>query len=350
MTEHQTLTVRLHPNDNVVTARIDLLPEHRRRRRARRLRGAHSRRAQDRDPADRAAGEPVRKYDQIIGFASADIAPGEHVHVHNVEMRDFDRDYAFGADVRPTAFVPESERASFEGFLRPSGKAGHPQLHRRALDRELLGDGLPPRRRDLSAGRARGLPQRRWHRRADPRHRLRHGRSRRGLRDPAAHALGLCPPSQLRRRAAGRARVRGQPDRFPARGLPDPARAALSHHDHAGHRRHPQDDRARAGDDSRDAAARQRGAAAADLGLRDLARPAMRRLGCLLRHDREPRARRLRRPSGAPRRHRDPVGDARDLRRRAPPDPARRPRGRSGRSWSSASGGGRSTAGSTAAR
>ena len=26
MTEHQTVTVRLHPNDNVVTARIDLLP------------------------------------------------------------------------------------------------------------------------------------------------------------------------------------------------------------------------------------------------------------------------------------------------------------------------------------
>ena len=27
MTEHQTLTVRLHPDDNVVTARIDLLPK-----------------------------------------------------------------------------------------------------------------------------------------------------------------------------------------------------------------------------------------------------------------------------------------------------------------------------------
>ena len=29
MTEHQTLTVRLHPNDKVVTARIDLLAQHR---------------------------------------------------------------------------------------------------------------------------------------------------------------------------------------------------------------------------------------------------------------------------------------------------------------------------------
>ena len=123
MTEHQTLTVRLHPNDNVVTARIDLLPNTAVTGEdvacAARIPAGHK-------VATRPirAGEPVRKYDQIIGFASADIAPGEHVHVHNVEMRDFARDYAFGADVRPTAYVPESERASFQGFLRANGKAG----------------------------------------------------------------------------------------------------------------------------------------------------------------------------------------------------------------------------------
>ena len=39
-------------------------------------------------------------------------------------MRDFARDYAFGADARPTAYVPEDRRASFEGFLRDNGKAG----------------------------------------------------------------------------------------------------------------------------------------------------------------------------------------------------------------------------------
>ncbi len=32
-----------------------------------------------------AAGAPIRKYGQAIGRASAPIAPGEHVHVHNVE-------------------------------------------------------------------------------------------------------------------------------------------------------------------------------------------------------------------------------------------------------------------------
>ena len=48
-------------------------------------------------------GEPIRKFDQIIGFATTDIAPGEHIHVHNCGMREFARDYAVGQDVRPTA-------------------------------------------------------------------------------------------------------------------------------------------------------------------------------------------------------------------------------------------------------
>ena len=123
MTEHQTLTVRLHPNDNVVTARIALMPNT--------AVTGEGLTAAARIPAGHkiatrpiAKGEPVRKYNQIIGFASCDIQPGEHVHVHNVEMHDFARDYAFGSDARPTAFVPEGERASFDGFLRANGKAG----------------------------------------------------------------------------------------------------------------------------------------------------------------------------------------------------------------------------------
>ena len=38
-----------------------------------------------------AKGEPVKRYNQIIGFASRDIAPGEHVHLHNLAMGDFRR-------------------------------------------------------------------------------------------------------------------------------------------------------------------------------------------------------------------------------------------------------------------
>ena len=60
-----------------------------------------------------AAGEPVRRYNQIIGFASQAIAAGEHIHVHNLNLGDnkgdFARDYAFCADVKPAAPLLHAE-------------------------------------------------------------------------------------------------------------------------------------------------------------------------------------------------------------------------------------------------
>jgi altronate hydrolase len=70
------------------------------------------------------AGSPVRKYGQIIGFASQDILPGEHVHSHNLAVRDFGRDYQFATDVRPPAPVPPGEERTFQGFLRHDGRVG----------------------------------------------------------------------------------------------------------------------------------------------------------------------------------------------------------------------------------
>jgi altronate hydrolase len=69
-----------------------------------------------------AEGEPVRKYNQIIGFATGAIAPGDHVHTHNTAFQTFERDYAVGADVTPTQFVPEPERATFQGIVRADGR------------------------------------------------------------------------------------------------------------------------------------------------------------------------------------------------------------------------------------
>lgn len=66
------------------------------------------------------AGQPVRRYNQIIGTAKADIAPGQHVHVHNLEFTDFARDHAVGADVHPTDYVAEPAR--FMGIVRPDGR------------------------------------------------------------------------------------------------------------------------------------------------------------------------------------------------------------------------------------
>lgn len=118
-----TSTLRLNRNDNVVVARHDIGPDT--------VLQAENIIAAGRIPAGHkvstrpiARGEPVRKFNQIIGFATVDIGPGEHVHVQNCAMGDFDRDYAVGADRHPTPMLKEAERASFDGFLRHDGKAG----------------------------------------------------------------------------------------------------------------------------------------------------------------------------------------------------------------------------------
>src|SRR3954471_5272536 len=87
-------TIRLHATDNVVVAQRALPPGT--------TVAAESVTARDAVPAGHKiatapirAGEAVRRYGQIIGFATADIAAGAHVHTHNLALRDFARDYAF---------------------------------------------------------------------------------------------------------------------------------------------------------------------------------------------------------------------------------------------------------------
>jgi altronate hydrolase len=112
--------IRLHPADDVVIARSQLMsgsqvegiavrglipPGHKIATRA------------------LASGEAVRRYNQIIGFASQAIGAGEHVHVHNLNMGaekgNFARDYAFCADVKPDA---PRRHATFQGIVRADGR------------------------------------------------------------------------------------------------------------------------------------------------------------------------------------------------------------------------------------
>ncbi|RVT96591.1 altronate dehydratase [Rhodovarius crocodyli] len=69
-----------------------------------------------------AKGEAVRKYDTVIGYASEDLEPGTWIHSHNILFDDVEKDYAYGRDYRPTAFVPKPERATFQGIRRPDGR------------------------------------------------------------------------------------------------------------------------------------------------------------------------------------------------------------------------------------
>ena len=67
---------------------------------------------------------PIRKFNQVIGFARIPIEPGDHVHVHNVVLKDFTREYEIGAAARTTDFVAEADRATFAGYVRAGGQVG----------------------------------------------------------------------------------------------------------------------------------------------------------------------------------------------------------------------------------
>ena len=113
-----TPTIRLHPADGVVIARSTVLPG---------TEVSPGVMAAERIPAGHkvavralAPGEAVRRYNQIIGFATAPITPGTHVHVHNMGMGDFAKDYAYTQDARPTA-MSNTER-HFMGIRRGDGR------------------------------------------------------------------------------------------------------------------------------------------------------------------------------------------------------------------------------------
>lgn len=72
------------------------------------------------------SGEPVRKYGQVIGFASGPIAAGDHVHVHNLAFGEFTRSADSGpaASGHQPADVPSGEPLTFRGYRRADGRVG----------------------------------------------------------------------------------------------------------------------------------------------------------------------------------------------------------------------------------
>ena len=70
------------------------------------------------------AGEAVRKYAQVIGYATEVIVAGGHVHTHNVEFRNTEEDYEISTDLRPAVTVAEAARDSFMGYRRENGRVG----------------------------------------------------------------------------------------------------------------------------------------------------------------------------------------------------------------------------------
>ncbi|AXP03759.1 altronate dehydratase [Pseudomonas fluorescens] len=68
------------------------------------------------------AGQRVLKYGQTIGQATQDIEPGDHVHVHNLDMPTTNAEQSVQNVYIPTVF--NGEPATFEGFVRDDGRVG----------------------------------------------------------------------------------------------------------------------------------------------------------------------------------------------------------------------------------
>ncbi|MCU0775478.1 MAG: altronate dehydratase family protein, partial [Ideonella sp.] len=111
--------IRIHPDDNVVIARTQLVSGTRLESEGVTVSGLVP-------PGHKlatraiAAGQPVRRYGQVIGAATQDIAPGQHVHTHNLAFSDFARQHEPGAGASATAYV--AEPATFDGIVRPDGR------------------------------------------------------------------------------------------------------------------------------------------------------------------------------------------------------------------------------------
>ena len=74
------------------------------------------------------ANEPVRRYGQIIGMATARIEPGEHVHTHNLRFEEFDRDPEFCADVRPVEMLPPEQQEKKQPTTTVTVRSGEHRL------------------------------------------------------------------------------------------------------------------------------------------------------------------------------------------------------------------------------
>jgi altronate hydrolase len=116
--------LRLHAADNVAVARVPIPPGTELR-----VAGAAVT-AREFVPAGHKialreirAGEMVLRYGQAIGRASQTIAPGWHVHTHNLGFEELQLAYEFPAAEAPVP-APRRDAPVFPGYVREDGRVG----------------------------------------------------------------------------------------------------------------------------------------------------------------------------------------------------------------------------------
>jgi altronate hydrolase len=119
----QNSAILLHPEDNVAIARVSLPAGQEV------LTAGREVKTRATIPAGHklalrqiAAGAPVYRYGNVIGFATMTIEPGDHVHTHNLSFRELDL-----SRLETTDLPPRPERVSgnsFLGYQRADGRVG----------------------------------------------------------------------------------------------------------------------------------------------------------------------------------------------------------------------------------
>jgi altronate hydrolase len=116
--------IHLHPSDNVAIARVPLAA-------AAELRvDGITLVTSDAVPAGHkvavrpiAAGEMVLRYGQAIGRARTAIAPGQHIHTHNLAFEELYLNYEF-PETEVQLAKPPSSAPTFQGYVREDGRVG----------------------------------------------------------------------------------------------------------------------------------------------------------------------------------------------------------------------------------
>ena len=109
------LAIRLHDNDNVVTAKSDIDPNIS-------LSEENITTRQFIPVGHKIAtkninkGDDLVKYDNIIGTAKENISVGDHVHVQNTSMSDKKRDYEFSLGCKETQILPKQIKEQLKIF------------------------------------------------------------------------------------------------------------------------------------------------------------------------------------------------------------------------------------------
>ncbi len=111
-----TPTIRIHPADNVVIARRQLLGGTALVEEAGLLVSGMVPPGHKLATEAIGAGQAVRRYNQVIGHATQAIRPGQHVHSHNLAFANFARSHEVGAGALATDYV--AEPATFMGIVR----------------------------------------------------------------------------------------------------------------------------------------------------------------------------------------------------------------------------------------